>query len=78
MVKTGCEGIDNILFLSDDVDEIKRKRVEKIDGMYDGMYRKFYTKEKFSNFFCVQKWDGKGFKCCCPDVGVPPSESMLW
>ncbi len=28
--------------------------------------------------YCVLLWDGNEFKCCCQELGVPPSEPKLY
>jgi hypothetical protein len=39
-----------------------------------------YSKGKWGDpdDYCVRKWDGKEFKCCCQELGVPPSEPKLY
>lgn len=77
LIKTGYEGIDDIIYLSDNAKEITKKRIEIIRKRYDVFARESYTEECFAEFFCVQKWDGKEFKCCCAELGVEPSKMML-
>ncbi len=33
--------------------------------------------EKKRDFLCVQKWDGRSWKCVCSDLRVPPSKRMF-
>jgi len=45
--------------------------------LYDeGITQDQWEKGRFGkpDAYCVQKWDGKEFKCCCPELGVEPSE----
>lgn len=50
------------------------------DRMY---YREEINDEEHSNAkfnnpddICIQEWDGKEFKCACPESGVAPSENI--
>jgi len=38
---------------------------------------RFYDFRYDPDFYCIQKWDGKKFTCCCAELGCKPSKLML-
>lgn len=92
LIETGYEGIQNLCWLSEDKDEILKKREEFIDKKIedkkelnkllledtpDYPIREPYPRQHYADFFCVQKWDGKKFSCVCNELEVNPSKLML-
>ena len=62
-----------------DCDEWEVK--EKIGELYvnekisQEVYTSFYDNP---DQYCVQKWNGKEFECCCKELGVEASETWLY
>jgi len=91
IIKTGCEGIEELCFLTslpkeaiEKTMELKRTILEekekaKIRDRKDGFsnHESFYDFIYNPDFYCVQKWDGEKFKCACSELGVKPSKLML-
>ena len=90
VVKTGCEGIDELCYATTDPKEavraikklrlqiLKEKEKAKKRDAKNGrqLEERLYDFTYDPDFYCVQKWDGKKFNCCCKELGVSPSKSM--
>lgn len=92
LIETGYEGIKHLCWLSEDKDEILKKREEFINvkikqkeedneilkkEMPDLELSPVRPRQYYADFFCVQKWDGKEFACACDEFQVNPSQLML-
>ena len=77
--------------IQDNCDKVKDLGID-IDGDYWELSEKvgkLYIDEKISqeiyasfsdnpDQYCVQKWNGKDFECCCKELGVESSETWLY
>lgn len=93
VVKTGYEGIEELAYLTGDpkiavkkLKELRKKDYEeqkKLEKEWNKDLPKedrdsySYTRQHVYNFWCIQEWDGKSFKCICRKLGIPPTEMML-
>jgi len=85
IIKTGPEGIDALCYLSDNVEDVLKQRKQIIEEAIKERRRKEReyklsrkaSKQEITNYYCVQKWDGEKFSCCCKELGVAPSQLML-
>ena len=54
---------------------------EKISELYVDEKISYEVYSSFSDNpdqYCVQKWNGKEFNCCCKELGVEASETWLY
>jgi len=93
IIKTGCEGIEKLCYLTEDQKDavkktmdFKRKILEEKEKrkIRDKTEKDRYPMSDGSydflynpDFYCVQKWNGESFECACKELGVPPSKKML-
>jgi len=85
VIETGYEGIEQLCWLTDSPKEaikklkfFRRKEWKKRKRIYKGRPKILQPKRRYVwDFFCIQKWDGKEFKCVCSELGVSPSEPMF-
>jgi len=92
LIETGYEGIQQLCWLSEDKEEILKKRDVFINDKIkqkeeDNKILKqeipdfepspVRERQYYADFFCVQKWDGKEFSCACGELKVNPSKLML-
>ena len=79
--------------ITDKQNEVKDLGIDiDLDGDYWELSEKvanLYVDEKISrevyqsfsdnpDQYCVQKWNGKEFECCCKELGVEASETWLY
>lgn len=85
LIETGYEGIESLCWLTDDPVEVKEqftqfseKKVKYLKDLFkDSDLPIHRTPQQIKDFFCVQKWNGKAFKCVCEEIGTKPSKLML-
>jgi len=89
IIKTGYEGIEELCYLTADKDEVKQKfeelvlkEVEEYEELkklakQEGFTLSSKSEQEIRDFFCVQKWNGREFKCACGDFDLAPSKLML-
>lgn len=91
IMKVGCEGIEELNYLTDDSKDAKKKlrklrkemmdekRKTKAEDRKKGelLDRRFYEFIYNTDLYCVQKWDGKEFKCACQDLGFKTKRGEL-
>lgn len=86
LIQVGFEGIDAILYLSDNSDLILQKREEAIEKEYEyhnSLFKDFdssmlRTREEIAERFCIQKWDGESFDCCCKELKIKISQPIFY
>lgn len=74
IIQCGYEGIEKLVHLTDDADAAVKK-INKLRAAKQ--YKRDTWKNVNPDSYCVQKWDGKEFKCCCKELGVSPSKPWM-
>lgn len=93
IIKTGWEGIEDLLWLTDSPEEAISKAIEAKTTAIKELIDMAYTLEdeddfvveeisqediqRAKDFICIQKWNGSRFICACEELGIGPSKKMF-
>lgn len=99
IIECGHEGIESILFPTQDPEEAKEKVIFLRKSIIEAKAKRHsFGEDKWKEMmnadeitweeyergeygkadsYCAQKWNGQKFVCCCPELGVEPSEPWL-
>lgn len=86
LIKVGFEGIDKLIWLSNDPKEIKkiRKRAIEVDIAKSNLsckkikIKRIFTDNEIIKCYCIQKWDRGKFNCACRDLGIGITIKVLY
>ena len=80
LIEVGYEGIDELIYLTDDPKKILDVRKRAINWkIAESNYRarakrwgmkRWRTDKELSERFCIMRWEGHRFECVCREFGI--------